>query len=66
MPSPFSKKQPEQAKGAVVETLQVTSSTLVCEVCFEVTSEGEYVPQAKRLTFTCPNGHDNVVRNIEL
>lgn len=66
MPSPFSKKPQKQATGAVVETIKVTNSTLVCEVCFEETSEGEYVPQAKRLTFTCPNGHDNVVRNIEL
>lgn len=66
MPSPFSSKKPTQATGAVVETIQVVNSTLVCEVCFEVTREGVYLPKAKRLTFTCAEGHDNVVRNIEL
>ena len=67
MPSPFSsKKQTSQATGAKVEVIKVTNSILVCEVCFAETTEGEYVPGAKRLTFTCPSGHDNVVRNIEL
>ena len=65
MPSPFSSKQP-QAKGAVVETIKVTNSVLVCEFCFKETDNGEYVPGAKRLTFVCPEGHQNVVRNIEL
>ena len=67
MPSPFSSKKSEpQATGAKVATIKVTNSVLACEFCFSETSEGEYVPDAKRLTFTCPNGHDNVVRNIEL
>lgn len=64
MPSPFN--NPEQATGVVVDTIQVTNSVLVCDVCFSETDHGEYVPGARRLTFTCPNGHDNVVRNIEI
>lgn len=67
MPSPFSsKKQAPQATGAKIEVIKVTNSVLVCEVCFTETSDGEYAPEAKRLTFTCPDGHNNVVRNIEL
>lgn len=67
MPSPFnnSEKNP-QATGAVVETVTVTNSVLVCEVCWEEVSDGIYVPGARRLTFTCSQGHDNVVRNIEI
>ena len=66
MPNPFSKKPASQTRPATVETLQVTNSVLVCEVCFKETPEGEYTPATKRLTFTCPEGHENMVRNVEL
>ena len=64
MPSPFNNS--EQAKGAVVDTVLVSNSVLVCDVCFRETDTGVYVPKARRLTFTCPAGHENVVRNIDI
>jgi hypothetical protein len=63
LPSPFSKKSSDQASLGAVE---VTNSTLICEKCFETTGDGVYYPAHKVLSFTCPNGHVNEVRNIEI
>lgn len=66
LPNPFNDKKEQRATGAKVETIQVTNSVLVCEYCFKEADTGEYTPGNNRLTFTCPDGHENVVRGIEL
>lgn len=69
MPNPFSKKKPENnphATGAIVEMVKVTNSVLICDVCWAETSEGEYFTKARRLVYTCPLGHENVVREFDL
>lgn len=71
LPSPFSSNpQPVEHKfstGAVVQSIEVTDSELFCEYCGEVTTDGTYVPDAKRLSWVCcACGASNVVRGIDL
>ena len=64
MPSPFNRQFPDE--GAKPGIVKITNSTLVCDVCFDDTANGEYEVEAKRLSFVCPNGHINYVENIEI
>jgi hypothetical protein len=71
LPSPFNNPEtpvePERSTGVVVEQVPVVNSELTCEFCFGMSTEGTYVPQAKRLTWLCDEcGKENVVRNIEI
>lgn len=64
MPSPFNRHFPDESvKPGIID---ITNSTLICDVCFVETAEGEYEVEAKRLSFVCVNGHINIVRNIEI
>ena len=68
MPSPFSSKKNSQAgpSGQENNVIRVTNSVLVCEFCFKEVSDGDYFPSQKRLVFKCPEGHTNIVKDIEL
>lgn len=69
LPSLFDKKpkdEPVRATGVVVHEIKVYNSELWCDQCPDFAEEGVYQPESKRLTFVCPNGHDNVVGNIDL
>lgn len=71
LPSPFSKNpepvEPKRSTGAVVETVAILNSELWCEFCGGMSTEGTYIPGAKRLTWLCDVcGAENVVRNFEL
>lgn len=63
MPSPFSNKPADQGAPGIIT---ITNSTLVCEFCFEESSEGRYLVEKKILTWDCPCGERNVVKGIEL
>lgn len=65
LPSPFSSKS-KTSNTTEVGYTPVGNSLLICEVCFEETDTGRYYPVSKRLEFTCPDGHVNVVRGIEI
>ncbi len=65
LPNPFSDRE-KYPTGAKVDVIKITDSSLWCDACFEEVSEGEYVPGNKRLSFVCSQGHENVIRGIEL
>lgn len=62
LPSPFNNK----ATGVVLKSIDIVDSELFCEKCGEATDHGTYIPDARRLTFVCPSGHDNVIRGLDL
>lgn len=66
LPNPFEKKPKKHETGVLVHEIKVYDSELWCDSCSGMATEGTYQPESKRLTFVCPNGHDNVVRNIDL
>jgi hypothetical protein len=65
LPNPFSDKGAEAQHVQTSGVTKVVNSTLVCDQCFEETSEGDYYESKSLLVFTCPNGHQNEVK-IEL
>lgn len=65
--NPFNDTGPKPNPGGSDESVPVTSSILVCEMCFSETSEGTYYPGSKRLTWECSKcGEFNSVKGIEL
>jgi len=69
LPNPFSKKNKAAtpSNDDSNEPIAISNSTLVCEYCFFVSSEGTYYPEKEWLIWDCDAcGFTNIVKNIEL
>lgn len=56
----------EQSAGGTPDVEKIVDSELFCQVCFDYATEGTYYRREMRLEFTCPQGHDNIVRDIRI